>query len=181
MFQIWHRKGVSTSSGSRGVRIAIPYWSGWTAFSFIVLWTILSIEMVHSDWQGARNGVLGPQSLARLHLGETFVALGFLVAIWMAAGRQVITLDSSYLSVRTEVLGLRWSRRYLLTEISGLGASCFLPREAAEKWNPDHLKAGIYFDYRGKMRSFGNDLSWQDALQIEKLIRSFLKHHETAA
>lgn len=176
MFRILHREGVSSHSDLRGVRVAIRYWYGWGAFSFLVLWTLMNVGMVRWEWQdiSVASGIVGPESWARLRLGEIFVVLGFCAMAWLAEGRQIVTLDPSWLRIRTEIFGLGWARRYSRTDVGEIQASCFPVPGAAGKCNPDYLLAALYFDYRGKVRSFGKGLAWEDALRIEKLIRTFL-------
>jgi hypothetical protein len=174
MFVIWHRKSSSSQADSSGVRIVIPYWLGWGPFSFLVFWNLINIQMGYWQHQNISNGIVGPRSWDKLHLSEIFAVLGFILLLWLTTGREVITLDVAHLQIRKEVLGIGWSKKYQLTDVSAVRASCFLDPKANGKWNADHVRAALYFNYIGKMRRFGSELSMQDALLVEKTIQSFL-------
>lgn len=109
MFVIWHRKPVSSFSDSSGVRIVISYWLGWEAFCFIILWNLINIEVGYSEWHKISNGLAGPRSWDKLHLSEILAVFGIAAVLWLAAGREVVTLDSGQLEIRKGVLGLGWS------------------------------------------------------------------------
>lgn len=174
MFVIWHRKPVSSFSDSSGVRIVISYWLGWEAFCFIILWNLINIEMGYSEWHKISNGLAGPRSWDKLHLSEILAVFGIAAVLWLAAGREVVTLDSGQLEIRKGVLGLGWSSRYPTTDVAWLHAGWFLDPKARGKWNSDHVRAALYFGCRGKTRSFGNELTMEDAVRIEKLLRAFV-------
>ena len=173
MFVIWHRKFNLSWADSSGVRIVIPYWLGWGPFAFLVFWNVMNIQMGYWQWQNIANGTVGPRSWDKLHLIEIFAVLGFSILLWLVAGREVVTLDVAHLQIRKEVLGVGWSQRYQLTNVSAVRASCFLDPKANGKWNADHVRAALYFNYMGTMRSFGSELRMEDALLVEKTIQSF--------
>jgi hypothetical protein len=103
-------------------------------------------------------------------VSEIFSVVGFCIAICLAAGREVVAMNNGHLRVRKEILGVGWSRTYALTDVKELRAGYFLDPKANGKWNPDHVRASLYFDYRGKVQSFGNELAMQDATRIETII-----------
>jgi len=172
MFVIWHRKPNSSRADSSGVRIVIPYWLGLGPFSFFVFWNLMNIQMGYSQWQNISSGVIGPLSRDKLHLSEIFAVLGLCVLLWLAAGREVITLDFAHLEIRKEILGVGWSNKYALKDVTTIRASGFLDPKAAGKWNASHVRAALYFDYMGKIQSFGSELSMEDAVRIERIIHS---------
>jgi len=173
MFVIWHRKPSSTQADSSGVRIVIPYWLGWGPFSFFVFWNLMNIQMGFHQWQSISHGFIGPLSHDKLHLSGIFAVVGFSVLLWMAAGREVITLDTAFLRARREIFGIGWSRQYVLTGVGEIRAFCFLDPKAGGKWSADHVRTALSFSYQGEIRSFGRELGMQDALTIEKTFRSF--------
>jgi hypothetical protein len=173
MFVIWHRQSNSSQADFSGVRIVIPYWLGWGPFSFLVFWNLMNIQMGFWQWQSISRGLIGPLSRDKLHLSEIFAVIGLSVLLWIAAGREVISLDNGLLRVRREILGIGWSRQYLLTEVGEIRAGCFLDPKADGKWSPDHVSAALRFSCQGKIHSFGKGLGMQDALNIEKAFRSF--------
>src|SRR5215469_3272292 len=158
MFVIWYRKSSSSQADSSGVRIVIPYWLGWGPFSFLVFWNLINIQMGYWQHQNISNGIVGPRSWDKLHLSEIFAVLGLSVLLWIAAGREVISLDNDLLRVRREIFGIGWSRQYLLTEVGEIRAGCFLDPKAGVKWSADHVRAALSFSYQGKIQSFGKEL-----------------------
>lgn len=133
----------------------------------------MNIQMGFWQWQSISRGVIGPLSRDKLHLSEIFAVIGLSVLVWIAAGREVISLDNGLLRVRREIFGIGWSRQYLLIEVSEIRAGCFLDPKPGGKWSADHVRAALSFSYQGKIRSFGRELGMQDALNIEKTFRSF--------
>jgi len=131
----------------------------------------MNIQIGYWTWLDISNGIVGPRSWTRLHLSEVFAVLGLCVLLWLAAGREVVTINPAHLRIRLGVLGIGWSRHYILTDVRNLRAGSFLDPRARGKWNPDHVRAGLYFDYRGKIQSFGKEIVMQDALKIENAIR----------
>jgi len=168
---IWHRRNVSTTSDLNAVRIVIPYWFGWPPLAFVVFWNLVNIQSGYWTWLDISNGIVGPRSWTRLHLSEIFVVLGFCVLLWLAAGREVVTINPANLRIRREIFGIGWSKHYILTDVRNIRAGSYLDPRARGKWNPDHVRAGLYFDYRGKIQSFGKEIVIQDALGIENAIR----------
>lgn len=173
MSVIWQRKSSSTQIDSSGVRIVIPYWIGWGPFSFIAFWNLMNIQMGYQLWQCVSRGIVGPLTRDKLRLSEIFAVLGLSLLFWLAAGREVITLDAAFLGVRKEIFGLGWSRQYLLTRVGEVRAFCFLDPKADGKWSAENVRAAVSFKYQGKARSFCREVSMQDALNIEKTFRSF--------
>jgi hypothetical protein len=170
LFVILHRRGISTTSDPSGLRVVIPYWFGWLVLTFVCFWTLLNIRFGYSEWLAISTGIVGPKSFDRLHVSELFSVFGFCVGVCLAAGREVVAMNDEHLQVRREILGVGWSKNYALAEVKDIRAGCFLDPKAGGKWNPDHVRAGLYFDYRGKVHSFGHELEMQDATRIEKLI-----------
>jgi len=132
MFVIWHRKANSSQADSSGVRIVIPYWLGWGPFSFFVFWNLMNIQMGFWQWQSISHGIIGPLSRDKLHLSEIFAVLGLSILLWIAAGREIITLDSGFLRVRREIFGIGWSRQYLLAEVGDIRTDCFLDQKQVD-------------------------------------------------
>jgi hypothetical protein len=82
-----------------------------------------------------------------------------------------VTLNATELKIRKEILGVGWPTKHARRWIQ---AGSFLVPRAAGKWNLNHLTSAIYFNCRGKVKSFGNDLAREDAARIEKMIQAFL-------
>jgi hypothetical protein len=157
-----------------GVRIVIPYWFGWGPFSFLVFWNLVNLQMGYWQWQGISRGIVGPRSWDRLHLSEVFVLLGLCAVLWLAAAREVITVDPTELKIRKEILGLGWSKKHAVADVSWIRAGCLLRAKAAGRWNPNHVRAALYFSSQGSVGSFANELSMEDAVGIERVIQNFL-------
>jgi hypothetical protein len=173
VFLIFHRKPAAASADSRGLRIVIPYWLGWPVFVFVILWTVMNIRSGYSEWLDISNGIVGPQSWDRLHLSEIFAALGFFIVLLLATAREVITLDSVELRIRREILGVGYSRIYAVARVNRIRAGWFLDPKAGGKWNDDHVRAALYFDYLGKVHSFAHELTIKDAVEIERVFQAF--------
>jgi hypothetical protein len=173
VFVIWHRKTNSIRADSSGVRIVIPYRLGWGPFFFLVFWNLMNIQMGYSQWHNISSGVIGPLSRDKLHVSEIFAFFGLSVLLWIAAAREVITLDANFLRVRREIFGIGWSQQYPLTGVGEIRTGCFLDPKAGEKWSADHVRAALNFSYLGKIRSFGKELRMEDALEVERTLHSF--------
>jgi len=170
LFVILHRRRISTTSDQSGLRIVIPYWFGWLALTFVLFWTLGNIQVGYSEWLAISKGIVGSRSWDRLHVSEIFSVFGFCIALCLAAGREVVAVNDGHLQIRKEILGVGWSRTYALADVKDLRAGYFLDPKANGKWNPDHVRASLYFDYRGKVHSFGNELAMRDATRIETII-----------
>jgi hypothetical protein len=133
----------------------------------------MNIRSSYSEWLDISNGIVGPLSLTRLHVSEIFAALGFLIVLLLATAREVIILDSVELRIRKEILGLGYSRKYSVARVSGIRAGCVLDPKAGGKSNSDHVRAALYFDYLGRVHSFGRELAMHDAVEIERVFQAF--------
>jgi hypothetical protein len=133
----------------------------------------MNIRSGYSEWLDISNGIVGPQSWARLHLSEIFAALGVLIVLLLATAREVITLDSVELRIRKEILGVGYSKKYAVARVNRIRAGWFLDPKAGGKWNDDHVRAALYFDYLGKVHSFGRELTMNDAVEIERVFQAF--------
>lgn len=165
-----HRRSFSIASDLRGLRIVIPYWFGWLALTVVLCWTLWNIQLGFRQWLDISKGIVGPKSWDRLHVSEIFSVSGFCIGLCLAAGREVVAMNDAHLQVRREILGVGWSRTYALADVKNVRAGYFRGPTANGKWSPDHATASLYFDYRGKVRSFGNELAMRDATRIEKII-----------
>ena len=130
MFVIWHRKVKSCSADSSGMRIVIPYWMGWGPFSFFAFWNLMNIQTGYWQWQSISRGIVGPLSRDKLQLSEFFAVVGLSLLLWIASGREVISLDHAFLRVHRGVLGIGWSQKYPLTEAGVIRAYGFLDPKA---------------------------------------------------
>jgi hypothetical protein len=110
----------------------------------------MNIRSSYSEWLDISNGFVGPLSWTRLHVSEIFAALGLLIVLLLASAREVITLDSVELRIRKEILGVGYSRKYSVARVSRIRAGGFLDPKAGGKWNNDHVRAALYFDYLGR-------------------------------
>jgi|SRR5882724_11836148 len=172
MFWIPHREKVSISDESGVLRVSIRYWLGWPIFSFLVLWNYINLESGYQQWMGISHGIVGPKSWDKLHLSEIFGVFGLCILLWLIGGKEVITIDSMCLRTRKEILGVGWSRNFQLVEVQRIRSGWFLDPKANGKWNPDHVRAEIYFDCQGKVYTFGKELTTMDAQRIEEAIRN---------
>jgi hypothetical protein len=133
----------------------------------------MNTQSGYSEWLNISNGIVGPKSWDTLHLSEIFAALGFFIVLWLATAREVITLDSVELRIRKEILGMGYSRKYAVARVNRIRAGCFLDPKAGGKWNNDHVRAALYFDFSGKVHSFGHELTMNDAVEIERVFQAF--------
>ena len=92
----------------------------------------MNIQMGFWQWQSISHGIIGPLSRDKLHLSEIFAVLGLSILLWIAAGREIITLDSGFLRVRREIFGIGWSRQYLLAEVGDIRTDCFLDQKQVD-------------------------------------------------
>ena len=171
MFWIPHREKVSISDDSGVLRVSIRYWLGWPIFSFVVLWNYINLESGYHQWMEISHGIVGPKSWDKLHLSEMFGVLGLCILLWLIGGREVITIDSVCLRIRKEISGVGWSRNFQLVEVQTIRSGWFLDPKARGKWNTDHMRAALYFDFHSKIQSFGKELTTSDALRVEEAVR----------
>lgn len=139
-------------------------------FSFILLWNYMNIEMGYGLWMDISNGIVGPRSWDKLHLSEIFGVFGLGILLCLIGGKEVITIDPVCLRIRKGIFGFGWSRNWQRADVKDIRAGWFLDPKARGKWNPDHIRAALYFDSQGKIQSFGRELTTSDALRIEEAI-----------
>lgn len=171
MFWIPHRKKISISSELGVLRISIRYWLGWPMFSILILWNCMNIEAGYHFWISVSNGLADATTRNKLLLSEIFVVLGLSIVFWLSAAREIVVIDSVRLRVRKEILGLGWSRNFQLANVENIRSGWFLDPMARGKWNADHMRAAVHFDYPGKTQKFGNEITPSDAVRIEEEIR----------
>ena len=139
--------------------------------SFILLWNYMNIEMGYHLWMDISSGIVGPRSWTKLHLSEIFGVFGLGILLCLIGGKEVITIDPVRFRIRKDILGAGWYRNFQLVDVKDIRAGSFLDPKANGKWNPDHVRAGMYFDCQGKIYSFGKALTTMDAQRIEDAIR----------
>jgi hypothetical protein len=147
------------------------YWLGWPTFFFLIFWTYMNIQFGLYEWSNISNGIVGPKSRDRSHISEIFSILGIFLCPWMALGKESVTIDREQLRILRGIWGIGWSKKYALSEVRDLRSGWYLDPRATGKWNPDHVTAAVYFDYKGKIGCFGRELMDSGALQIEEAIR----------
>lgn len=79
------------------------------------------------------------------------------MVLWLTAASESVVIDSLRLPVRKEVFGIGWHRNFELIDVKDIRAGWFPDPKADGKWNPDRMRAGLYFDCEGKIHSFGKD------------------------
>jgi hypothetical protein len=176
VFILFHRRNIAISNDLNGVRIAIRYWLGWQSFCFVAAWSLVNVRFGYFERLDISNGIVGPKSWDRLHVSEIFAVLGIGLLVWLVAGREVVTIDAALVRIRREIFGVGWSRNYMVKDVRDIRAGFFLDPKANGKWNPDHVRATLYFGYMGKIQSFGNEIVMQDAVRIENAIRQVFPH-----
>jgi hypothetical protein len=171
LFWLLHRRKTTISTDPAGLRIDIRYWLGWPTFFFLIFWTYMNIQFGLDTWTNISRGIVGPRTFDRLHISEIFSILGILMCLWMALGRESITISAERMQIRRGILGLGWSKRFPLSEVRDLRSGWFLDPRARGNWDPDHVTAALYFNYEGGICCFGRELTDSRALQIEEVIR----------
>jgi hypothetical protein len=165
------RRNISIISDLDTVRIVIPYWHGWPSLLVIVFWNIMNIQMGYWIWHDISIGCGEPRSWDKLHLSEICAVFGLCIFFWLVAGREVLTITSTQLRLRREILGIGWFRNYALSDVKDIRAGGYLDPGAKGRFNFEHVTAGLYFDCGGKTYGFGNEITLKDALRIETDIR----------
>lgn len=133
----------------------------------------MNIQIGLSEWANISNGIVGPKTWDRFHISEIFSVLGILMCLWMAFGRESITISAERMQIRRGILGLGWSKMFPLSEVRDLRSGWLLDPRARGKWNPHHVTAALYFDYEGGICCFGRELTDSSAFQIEEVIRKW--------
>lgn len=172
MFWIPHRKKIFISSELGVLRISIRYWLGWPTFSILLLWNYVNIESGYGFWINVSNGLASATTREKLLLSEICAVFGLSMVLWLTTASESVVIDSVRLRVRKEVFGIGWYRNFELVDVKDIRAGWSLDPKANGKWNPDHMRAALYFDCESKIHSFGKELTTSDAMRIEQAIRS---------
>jgi hypothetical protein len=167
-----YRHPVRIMGDFRELRIVIPYWNGWGTFLFAVFWNLINAQVGYGAWQDIQMGKVGQHLLDTLHFSEIGAVCGLSMLVWIAMWQEVITLDAEYLCIRRGILGWGWSKTYQLTDVEKVYASFFLHPKARGHWQLKFLYGGLFFKYRGKLVSFGDEISTKDAVKIEEAIEA---------
>ena len=140
----------------------------------------MNIQMGYWQWQNISNGIVGLQSRNMLHVSEIFASFGFCILVWLAAGREIISVDSAQLRIRKEIMGLGWSRQHAITDFY-VQAGSYVEQPGWNSRAAVYLCLDIDEGDEFKVASFGDGLTLEDAARIEKLIRTFLISTTTAS
>ena len=159
MFQIFHRGPAKIQADRIGVRIVIPYWFGWPSFAFMIAWTTFSASAAYSN--------------PTLSLFGLFWVLGLVVLLWLRFGRETVSFDESEIVVRRGLFGIGPVAHFPFADVRDIRVGSHLDSRApGGKWDPSFVHAGIYFEYRGKTQSFGNEILETEAARIVHAIQN---------
>ncbi len=122
--------------------------------------------------------------------GRSFIALwltlwilggawAVLTVLWTLMGREIITIEQGYLTVRQELFGLGRSRAYALQDVRDVRV-----RQPVGQWSgarslqmpqPSFKNGTIAFDYGARTYGFGCGLEEGEAKLILEELRPYLK------
>jgi hypothetical protein len=112
-------------------------------------------------------------------------AFALITVLWQVAGREVITVNSTTLSQRVEILGLGRTRSYRASEVKSLRATDYSinPFTNQRAWFPPLTGSGlgpVAFDYGARTFRFAPSLEEAEARMLVRALSSKLPHtHET--
>ena len=173
---VFHRQNSTIDHGPAGLRIVIPYWVGWPPFSFLLLWTCFAAYGADENYSRTLRGTADSLVWSRAYLGVIFVIIGICAILWMALGREVVSFAAGSVKLWRGVLGIGRSWSFNFVDVRDVRVGSFLDPKAQGKWDASVVRAGIYFEYRGKLHSFGNELLESEAIKIVDAIRESHPH-----
>jgi hypothetical protein len=176
------RRRATTTSVPGGLRIVLPARRRWGAAAFLAVWLCgwgFGLAAVLGELLG--QGVQGERSLVPALFLVVWLAgwsVGGAVAAWAAAwnvaGREVVTVTGTRLTVRREVLGIGRTAAYDAAAVRDLRVEA--PRSfpfAPRRW--DRWPGGpIAFDAGGATRRFGAGVDEAEAEQLVAALRARL-------
>ncbi len=148
------------------LRIVIPGWLTWPVVVFLVVWLYTALTLEARELLHAIHGEIDWQSIGWLIFWAFHVVAAFGFLLWLIAGREIVTVDGVWLTWRTEILGLGWSRRFPLAEVRNLVPFSQLDPASQGKWDLEFLHTSIVFNVGDKTYRFGRGLAYAEANRV---------------
>jgi hypothetical protein len=157
------RSTVAEDGGS--LRISIPQKRNWTTVLFFAIWLPL---WTYGGWD------IGHKLVRNFRLFEFLWMLFwvaaeltvFYVLLRMFFGQDTVLVNASTFNLRKEILGLAWTRAYLVPEVRNLR---FAPESGAGR---GRRASRIAFDYGATTIDFGEEIEEAEATQLINTIKS---------
>ncbi len=170
---------ATTRQTADGLQIVIPSTKNWfqTIFlgAWLVGWAFAEVFTVSTVFGGGTAGAVDLFLIAWL-IGWTVGGVyAFGMFSWSLAGREIIAIGSSRLTIRHEVFGLARSREYVLSDIQKLRVNPHSSDTSGHGffssfWGP---RGGLVaFDYGPSTVRFGDAIEEAEASQLIEKIQS---------
>ena len=166
-----HRQNSQIHREQTGLRIIIPYWIGWPPFLFMVVWTAFAAYAADDNRRSIVRGATDSLVWSRLYFGEACIVVGMCAMLWMTLGREVISFRAGSFTVCRGMFRIGSCRTFDFLDVKDVRVGSFLDPKAQGKWDPSFIRAGIYFEYQGRVHRFGNELFESEAVEIVDAIR----------
>jgi len=154
-----------------GIRIVILGWFGWGSIVFHVAWLYFALSMSGNKLLPILHGKVDWGTVASLIFWNAHSLIALASLLWQVAGREVISIDGVLMTQRIELLGVGWTRRFMLADVRGLYAFSVLRPDANTAWRPDMLRNCITFSCAQKTYRLGRALNYEAALRVARAIR----------
>lgn len=135
----------------------------------LAMWTAFGANFASENNLPSKDS----SALARMYLGEAFVAIGICVMLWMMLGREVLSFRDQSIIVCTRFLGIRRCQTLDFSDVQDFRVGLSLDPRRQGKWHPDFVHACIVFEYRGRARIVANELRQSEANDIVEAIRQY--------
>jgi hypothetical protein len=154
-----------------GLRVLIPGSLGWALIVGHALMLLVALSFTKDELFGFFHVQPDWGTLLSAILFGVPELLGFALLLWQLAGAEVISIDGEWIIQRIQLLGLRWSRRFLLQNVRDLAVFSVRGQYPGTDWSPELLQTSIMFHCAGKAYKFGLGIDYNAARRVVDSIR----------
>jgi hypothetical protein len=167
-----------------GLRAVIPATRNWFIMLFLLAWLG---GWAFGELSAVRELLTASAKTPTAFLSFWLVgwtiggAFALATVLWQVAGREVITVNSTTLSYRVEILGLGRTRSYRAAEVKGLRATDYSinPFTNQRAWFPPITGSGVgpvAFDYGARTIRVAPSLEEAEAKMLVRALAAKLPH-----
>jgi hypothetical protein len=154
-----------------GFRVVIPGSLGWVLVVMHACILLAGSIFIKDDFSAFRQGHADwGRLLPAILFGVPHLIVSALL-LWQLAGVEVISLDGVWMIQHLQLLGLSWSRRFLLQDVRNLIVFSVRGPYPGTDWRPDLLQTSVMFRYAGKPYRLGLGIDYNAAKRVVNFIR----------
>jgi hypothetical protein len=168
-----------------GLRIVIPAFWRYRFFVRVILRPLTMAFVIWRMWRAFPDDIVFTSFMTAYAGAVILTQLS-----WRAFGQEILTVDKAALTLRTEIAGIGWDRKYYLKAVSGfqpgmvrqLGRATPILRflcfnyDSPVPWSESALSiiAGFHmYSYNPRWPRFGKGLSEEECLELIRMIENW--------